>query len=117
MTARGQPPGNVIQSVAYPTCDAARLYAAAFDAVSKLGFVITARDDTATTLGFRPATQTRSWPYEQMTATVLAEGSGARIMFSGAPSSGAWLQMGQWREGQAIALMVLDRMKSVLGKT
>ena len=114
MTASGQPRGNAIQSVAYPTCDAARLYAAAFEAVSELGFIITTRDDAATTLGFRPATPTGPWPYEQMTAAVLSEGSGARIMFSGAPSGGAWLQMSQWREGQAIALMVLDRMKSVL---
>jgi hypothetical protein len=117
MTRSGQPRADVIQSVAYPTCDAARVYAAAFEAVSTLGSFITARDDAATTLGFRPATPTGSWPHEQMTATVLAEGSGARIVFSGAPSSGAWLQMGQWREGQAIALMVLDRMKSVLATT
>jgi hypothetical protein len=115
MTAGGQPRRNVIQSVAYPNCETARLYATAFEAVSELGFIITARDDAAMTLGFRPATPTGSWPYEQMTAAVLADGSGARIALSGAPAGGPRLQMGQWREGHAIAMMVLDRMKSVLG--
>ncbi len=111
--AGGGAPGNVIQSVAYSGCSAARLYAGIIRAVSEIGFTITARDDAAMTLGFRPGTPTGSWPYEQMTVTVHADEASARAVIAGAPIGGA-LQMSQWREGHAIAMMVLDRLKAVL---
>lgn len=111
--AGGGTPGTAIQNVAYSGCSSARLYAAVVRAIGEIGFVIASRDDAAMVIGFRPATPTGSWPYEQMTASVHGEGSGARVVFAGAPVGGG-LQMGQWREGQAVAMMILDRLKAVL---
>ena len=110
----GEGAGHVIQTVTYSGCSPARLYAAAVRAVGELGFAVTSRDDARMAIGFRPATPTGSWPYEQMTAAVSADGDCARIVLGGAPAGGAWLQMSGWREGHQIAMMVLDRLKSVL---
>lgn len=114
MTAAGGDAGKVIQAVTYSGCSAARLYAATVRWVSETGFVVNARDDARTALGFRSATPTGSWPYEQMTAAAHADGSGVRGVLAGAPVGGSWMQMGQWREGHAVAMMVLDHLKTVL---
>jgi hypothetical protein len=110
----GKGAGHVIQTVTYTGCSPARLYGAAVRAVGEIGFAITSRDDATMVIGFRPATPTGSWPYEHMTAAVSADGDGARIVLGGAPVGGALSQMSGWREGHQIAIMVLDRLKSVL---
>lgn len=105
---------KVIQAVTYSACSAGRLYAAMLRTIGEIGFIVTARDDPATSVQFRPATPTGSWPYEHMSAVILPDGSGARIVFSAAAVGAGWMQMGQWRQGHATTTMVLDRLKTVL---
>jgi hypothetical protein len=105
--------GNALRAV-YPGCSSARLYTAAELAATGLGFAITRRDDAATTLSFRTVGPTPRWPRIEMTAAVAPQGSGARVVVGGRHMAGYRPQMADWHQANAIGLMFIDRLTSVL---
>lgn len=100
--------------VVYPGCSDVRLYTAAVSAAAELGFVVTRRDDEKTTFSFHPRAPVGSWPTDQMTAVIRRRGDGARIAIGAERLTGYRLRMADWHQANAIGLMLLDRLNSVL---
>jgi hypothetical protein len=105
--------GNALH-VVYPGCSGARLYTAALSAASELGFVVPHRDDATSTFAFHSRAPVRSWPTDQMSAVIRPRGDGARIAIGAERLTGYRLRMADWHQANAIGLMLLDRLKSVL---
>ena len=103
--------------VVYPGCSDQRLYAAAVSAATELGFVVTHRDDPKTTFSFHARAPVGSWPTDEMTAVIRPGGGAppaARIAIGAERLTGYRLRMADWHQANAIGLMLLDRLKSVL---
>jgi hypothetical protein len=90
------------------------LYTAAVSAAAGLGFAITHTDDAMTTFSFRARGPVGSWPIDQMTAVIRPCADGARIVIGAERLTGYRLHAFDWHQANAIGLMLLDRMKSVL---
>jgi len=104
--------GNAFDSV-YRDCSTARLYAAAVHTVMELGCAITSRDDAAMTISFR-TNPVRPWPGIELTAAIHPQGDGAQVIVGGRHITGYRLGMADWHQANALGLMFLDRLKSVL---
>lgn len=108
------PAEGIALHVVYPGCSDARLYTAAVTAATELGFVITHRDDARTTFSFHARAPVGSWPTDQMTAVIRPRGDGALVAIGVERLTGYRLRMADWHQANAIGLMLLDRLKSVL---
>jgi len=105
--------GSALQT-AYSDCSAARLYTAAVQAATELGFAINSQDSATMTLSFRTSVPTTSWRGPEFTATIRPQGDAARIMVVGRRIGGYRLAIADWHQAKAIGLMFLDRLTSVL---
>jgi hypothetical protein len=104
--------GNALETV-YPDCSAARLYAAAVHTVIELGCATITRDDAAMTISFR-TNPVRPWPGIELTAAIHPQNDGAQVVVGGRHITGYRLGMADWHQANALGLMFLDRLKSVL---
>lgn len=104
---------NALHGV-YPGCSDVRLYTAAVAAATELGFVVTHREDATKTFSFHARAPVGSWPTDQMTAVIRPRGDGARIAIGADRLTGYRLRMADWHQANAIGLMLLDGLKSVL---
>jgi hypothetical protein len=109
--------GNAALHVVYPGCSQRRLYTAAVSAATELGFVVAHRDDANTTFSFHARAPVGPWPTDRMTAVIRPRGYApptAQIIIGAERFTGYRLRMADWHQANAIGLMLLDRLKSVL---
>jgi hypothetical protein len=105
--------GKTIERVYdYPTT---AVFDAARKSVARLGYTVLHTDSAALTISFNTGRSMSSWAGQDLTATVLAEGPGSRVVVGGSLATrgspfGGGSQIGSWAEKGRLSNKFLDEI-------
>lgn len=98
-----------------------RLYDAALKAAASLGYSVSYTDNDSLILSFKTGMSMRSWSGQAMSASIFAEGNGAKLLLTGGlAKKGTVVTGGQlvsWGEKGAITRRFLETVDRVLPET
>lgn len=91
----------------------AEAYSAAIRAIAELGYAVTAAISDAHVVSFNTGRSFKTWAGQDLTATVVADGEGSRVILGGSLATrgdpwGGGSQLVGWGEKASIANRLLD---------